>query len=139
MVEIIIAVYFISFLLSLSLVAWNYWALVKELRSESLGVLNANLKKIGYFWSLAQENFARLEKDSIEKDVQAAKRSTLMLGLLSLGSAVGFFLLLAITLAMRILKPQRHSRAIFQSDLAKDRGLPPSEVSRLYQELSQTR
>lgn len=137
MIEIVLGIYLLSFTFSMGLVAWNYLAVTKEIGSESLRTVNLNLQKIGYFWSLSRENFAKLSEFSVEADATSAKRSTLMLGLLALGSAIGFFLLLAITLAMRFLKSHRRTRAVFESELAIKTDLSSVEVESLFREFSQ--
>jgi hypothetical protein len=137
MVEIIVTVYITSFLLSMCLVAWNFTAVSRQVRSESLRRVNANLGKIGFFWSMTREDFCRIGEFTIEGDAKSALRSTLMLGLLSLGSAIGFFLLLAITLTMRLLKSNRRGRAVFHSALATNADLSAEQVQALYQEYSQ--
>jgi hypothetical protein len=136
MIEVLAAIYVTSFALSMMLVAWNYVVLSKQLRSESLSHINRNLKKIGMFWSVSSEDFSSLLESSIEKDASSALRSTLMLGILGLGSALGFVLLFVITLTMRLLKTNRRGRAVFHSALAKDPNLAPEQVQQLFQEYS---
>ena len=136
MIEVLAAIYVTSFILSMMLVAWNYVVLSRQLRSESLLSINSNLKKIGMFWSVSSEDFSSLHESSIEKDASSALRSTLMLGILGLGSALGFALLLVITLTMRLLKTNRRGRAVFHSALANDPNLATDQVQKLFQEYS---
>jgi hypothetical protein len=136
MIEALAAIYVTSFVLSMTLVGWNYVVLSKQLRSESLAQINHNLKKIGKFWSVSSEDFSSLLESSIDKDARSALRSTLMLGIIGLGSAPGFVLLLVITLTMRLVKTNRRGRAVFHSALAKDPNLGPEEVQQLFQDYS---
>lgn len=138
MVEIVVGIYIISFVLSLGLVAWNYTAVSKELKSNSLATVNFNLEKIGLFWSMSREDFsARADPLDIERDAKASLRSTLLLGLLAFGSFIGFFLLLSITLVMRLLKSNRKGRAVFQSELSKNKELSADQVQAFHSEFSQ--
>jgi hypothetical protein len=137
MIEIMATIYTISFILSLFLVTWNYTAVSKQVKSARLQRVNLNLQKIGYFWSMTREDFCKLDESTVEADAKSALRSTLMLGLLSFGSAIGFFLMLAITLTMRLLKSSRRGRAVFHSALAEDPDLGLPEIEKLHHEFSQ--
>ena len=137
MIEILATVYLISFTLSMMLVAWNYTAVSNQVKSVRLQCVNANLQKIGYFWSMTREDFCRLEDLTVDADAKSALRSTLMLGLLGFLSAIGFLLLFAITLTMRFLKSSRRGRAGLHSEHARDSQLAIDDVEKLRLEFSQ--
>ena len=120
----------------MGLVTWNYTAVSRLLKSKSLSQVNANLGKIGYFWSMTREDFCNLEELSKEADAKSALRSTLMLGLLGFLSVLGLVLLFAITLTMRLLRSNRRGRAVFSSSLVSNPHLSSQEVRTLHQELS---
>jgi len=137
MVEVIIAVWLSCFILSSALVTWNYLSTVKKLKSKSLIVLNQNLKKIDLYWSVSNENFEKLEADSVQRDMSQALRSSLFLGILGLASLIGFLLLLAIVISLKFLIKERRTITVFKSELTKNPDLSKKDVESLYQEFLQ--
>lgn len=136
MVEVIIVIWLTCFILSSALVTWNYFSTIQKLKSKSLINLNANLKKIDMYWSVSNENFEKLEMDSVQKDKAQALRSSLFLGFLGLASVIGFLLLLAIVLSLRFLIKERRTIAVFKSELTKNSELSKDQVENLYLEFS---
>lgn len=137
MIEIVIGLWLISFILSMLLIAWNYKATLQQVSSQKLKALNHNLKKIGYYWSVSNENFDKYEEGIIEKDRSLALRSNLFLGLLGLASVLGFILLLAIILSLRFLIKNRRTTTVFHSALTEDENLSAEEVKKLFQQMSE--
>lgn len=131
-----VGVFLGSFCLSTLLSVWNFVAVSRLLKSKSLKVVNANLAKVGMFWSMNADNFETLKEGAIELDGQRLVRSTLMLACLSLLSIFGFLLLLALTVSMRILRTNRKTKALFLSPLAKQPNLDESAVRELVSEIS---
>jgi Na+-transporting methylmalonyl-CoA/oxaloacetate decarboxylase gamma subunit len=117
-------------------VTWNYFSTIQKLKSKSLINLNANLKKIDMYWSVSNENFEKLEMDSVQKDKAQALRSSLFLGFLGLASVIGFLLLLAIVLSLSSLIKERRTIAVFKSELTKNSELSKDQVENLYLEFS---
>ena len=135
MVEIVLGVWIVCFILSMCLVTWNYFSILKKLKSSRLINVNLNLKKINQYWSVTNENFETLEQDCIEKDKARALKSAIMLGFLGLTSFIGFLLLLAIVVSLRFLIKERRTTAVFQSELAKNSHLLESEVESIYKSI----
>ncbi|HEX7673696.1 MAG TPA: hypothetical protein VF412_05970 [Bdellovibrio sp.] len=139
MVEIILAVWFTCFVLSMTVVSINFYVTRKQLRSKTLQTLNNNLQKIEMYWSSAASDFAVLSPGVIEQDAKKTLRNTLLVGFLGLASVPGFILLTAVVLSIHYLARPRREIAAFQSALAKNPSLSESDVKTLVHEISEIR
>lgn len=118
MLEIVLTLYITCLLLCLGLMLWHTMFLHQQFRSQKLATLNANLQKIGMFWSNSDRNFASLTSNSIEDDKKRTLRSFWMIGfVLSLLSVLGLIILTAVVLSMRFLARTRRETAVFRSPL----------------------
>ena len=119
MIEIIAGVYAASAFLSLTLTLANYWATRSQLRSTQMQNLNRNLGLIGRFWSTSTSEIAHLVPGQPNSDHRKSLQHILWLGLLGLGSAPGFFLLLIISISLRYLARPRLENKLLHGPLAQ--------------------
>ena len=108
------------------------FALRRHLRSPELDLLNANLGKVGLYWSNSDGDFRELQPQAIEDDRKKALRTfLLMTGFLSFLSVVGMLLLILIFISGR----PRLEMNTFASELVKNADLPPDQIQALIREL----
>lgn len=136
MVEIIIGVWLICFCLSMIVVGVNFNWTRKKLQSRKLKILNANLEKIGMFWSNSQGDFATLTGESIQADAKKTQRVNMFMAFLSLWSVIGFLLLLVVVTSLHLLARSRKEVATFQSALVENTDLTDTQVEKLVRELT---
>jgi len=134
MIEIIAGVWLGSFLLSALLTASNIGSVFHAVRNPRYNLLNANLKKMGLFWSLSSEDFLPLGELNPEEDARKLRRNFLLMGGLGFLSFPGFFFLAIITASMRWLKSRKAQR-VFRSDLAHAPDLDAAQVKTLIEEI----
>jgi hypothetical protein len=104
---------------------YYYFGIRKHLASPEREILNANLAKVGLFWSDSDGTFKTLSDGAIEQDQARFLRSFLiMTGFLSLLSIVGMFLLILIFISGR----PRLEHNTFKSILVNNRSLSTAEV-----------
>ena len=137
MVEIILTVYLISFCCSISLLAWHFFSLRRQLNSKSMKTLNLNLQKVNRFWSCTRLEILPWSANCVEQDQAQAKKSVLWIGFLAFASVPGLFLLAAVILSIRYLNVNRFEQAIFQSALASNPELDANSVENLISQMSQ--
>lgn len=137
MIEILLGVWFVSFCLSMMTLIYGFTLTRKKLHSSKLQNVNANLEKVGLFWSNAISDFAPLKENAVRLDQKKTLRSALMIGLLSLGSVLGFLLLFIVTISVHFIAPSRKEKAMFRSALANDPNLTSDQVTRVVDELKQ--
>jgi hypothetical protein len=119
MIEIIAGVYAASAFLSLTLTLLNYWATRSLLRSSQMSLLNENLGRINKFWSTSNSEIATLVRGQPQTDHRKSLQHVLWLGLLGLGSAPGFILLLIISVSLRYLARPRLEKKLLNGPLAQ--------------------
>lgn len=128
MIEIIAAVWLVSFLLSVPITIWNIRSAFNAARLPQMKTLNANLEKIDLFWSLSQESIRPLGEMTPQEDLKEMIRSYLFMGSLGLLSIPGTLLLFAISFSMQKLIKHRATEKILNSELAKVTTLDSANV-----------
>jgi len=134
MIEVLGTIYLVSWLISISLITWHYLYVRNQINSSEFQTLNANLQKIGLFWSQTEDNFATLEVDSIGLDHQKAKKTVVFMGVLAFASLPGLILLTVVILSSRYLVRSRLESQVFASQLASDSRLSAAVVTELVED-----
>ncbi len=137
MIEIIVGVWLTSFLLSMMVVAFNYYITRQRLQSARLQTLNFNLAKVDMYWSNTLANFSALTPNAIDADYKKTLRNTLLLGFLGFASLLGLVLLIVIVASLHTLARSRKEVSTFRSELGSEKNLSVSEVHHLVRELTQ--
>ena len=131
MVEILIGAWVISLVLSVPLTMWNINSVLKISRSTELKTLNANLVKVGLFWSLSNETFWPLEELTPEEDFKKSVRGYLLLGALGLFSVLGLLILFVVSVSIHKLIRNRTAESVFKSELSRRPDLEVKSIEAL--------
>ncbi len=137
MVEIMLGVWTVCFVLSMTVVAVNFNITKKRLHSSKLQILNANLEKIDRFWSNSQGDFCERLPNSIEEDKTKYLKNVLLTGFLGLGSVPGFVLLFLLVISSHKLARSRKETATFLSDLAQVEINDLEKIKKVVSEMNQ--
>lgn len=98
--------------------------------------LQANLKKVGLFWSDAQDRLVPWTTDAAEVEDRQSGRSMTVAGLLlSALSWPGAFFYLLIIYSVLVIARSRTEKRIFSSPLTKNSSLSPAEIESLVRDI----
>ncbi len=137
MVEIMLGVWTICFVLSMTVVAVNFNITKKRLHSKKLQILNVNLEKIGLYWSNSQGDFCDRLANSVEDDKNKSLRNVLLTGFLGLGSVPGFILLFLLVISSHKLARSRKETSTFLSQLAQAELNDTEKIKKIVSEMNQ--
>lgn len=137
MVEIILTVWLISLVLSLSLVIWKFIHTRRQINSKKSYVLNQNLQKVGLCWLPSQSNFGLWGPGVVERENFKALRGVALFGLLSFAGLVGFLLIFVVFMSMHFLVKDRKAAAVFSSDLVSVENLGSEEIQSLVNRINE--
>lgn len=126
------AIYFVGLLFCLSLTGVLICLMKRQFHLPTTTHINANLGKIGLYWSDAESNFAELSSSNTEADRARSYRNAVLMGLLfSIGSWAGFFFLFLIMVSLRFIARPRLERAVYASELALNQNLSTQDVQKI--------
>lgn len=137
MIEAIFAIWGASFVLSW-LIAGGFILFVFRRRalSPERGVLNANLAKIGLFWSSRSDDFVPLSRGNVARDrLDSMKSILLMTTIFSALSLIGLIATIVMMSSIAFLARSRLELGALAGPLAREPGLSPEEVTAQIAEL----
>ncbi|WP_413289568.1 hypothetical protein [Bdellovibrio sp. HCB337] len=120
--------------LSLSYVLWNR----RPSRRQQLRAIHENLNKVHLAWSNNEATIKAASEIDFRKENYREQKWFLLAGtVLSVASWLGFILLIVLIMSLEFLAKPRMERAVFDSDLARDKSLSPEAVQILVNRLLQ--
>jgi len=123
---------FFCWFLAIGYVLWNN----RKSRRQQLLNIHENLKQIDLAWSNNEANIKPAANVDFFKENYREKKWFLLAGaVLSMASWLGFFLLVVLILSLEFLAKPRIERALFESDIAKNKLLPPDVVRMLVENI----
>lgn len=130
------AIYTVGFLACLTLTGLYVFMRERRRRSKGARTVQANLAKLGYYWSDSEDAIVSLTPSSAEDEALRSKKTIGYTGLiLSLLSWLGAFFLLLVMVSEGFLARSRRERKLFTSSLAHETSLDASDVRRAIVEL----
>lgn len=118
--------------LSVAYVLWTR----RRSRREQLQRIHENLSKIQMAWSNNDAVIKPASEVNFTIENQREQKWFLLAGtILSVASWLGFLLLVVLIMSLEFLAKPRLERALFESELAKNKSLSPEEVQALVNQL----
>jgi hypothetical protein len=112
--------YGIGFIATLCLVGLHVFLQTQKQKSRPMRQVQANLKKIGLFWSETESSIKNDEAGGEKHDAQKSVKSVLLSGTWFVFlSWLGFFLQLIVMISLRYLAVKRLEVRLFESELAE--------------------
>lgn len=122
------ASYAVGMIPSASLTGLHLFLQKRKLETTAMRRLQANLEKIGHYWSDTDSSVLPRSSESLSQDFEKYRRSLFVFGGICLFlSWLGFFAQLMVMVSIRYLARSRLEQRLFASDLVEE-NLPADHV-----------